>query len=215
MKLYKYRSLKNIDHVLDILLNEQLHCAPLKSLNDPFEGIYVSLSSGLPIVGAYSVGTFGVVEKKPKSISVLPELEGILICSLSSSPEDVRLWSHYANGHKGIVIEIELDKEEDHLFEVHYHEKLKELDDTISTSAEKTEILSHKTVHWKHEDEYRIITENEFHSIKGKISGVYLGLRTQKLLRKMLLRLIPNSIPVYSTKLNENTITVELSERLN
>ena len=42
MKLYKYRSLRrNLDFVLDILLNERLYCANYTALNDPLEGYYV------------------------------------------------------------------------------------------------------------------------------------------------------------------------------
>ena len=40
MKLYKYRSLHNLEFILDVLLNERLHCAPYTKLNGPFEGVF-------------------------------------------------------------------------------------------------------------------------------------------------------------------------------
>ncbi len=40
MILYKYRSLANFEHVLDIILNQRLYCSTYPELNDPFEGIY-------------------------------------------------------------------------------------------------------------------------------------------------------------------------------
>lgn len=54
MKLYKFRSLDNIEFTFDILLNERLYCANYKDLNDPFEGIFrttrlVNLGLGLGI----------------------------------------------------------------------------------------------------------------------------------------------------------------------
>jgi len=40
MKLFKYRSLRTMEFILDIFLNERLHCAPYSELNDPFEGMF-------------------------------------------------------------------------------------------------------------------------------------------------------------------------------
>lgn len=40
MILYKYRSLTNLEHVFDIILNQRLHCSTYPELNDPFEGIF-------------------------------------------------------------------------------------------------------------------------------------------------------------------------------
>ena len=42
MILFKFKSLGTLDHVLDILLNDRLYCAPYSNLNDPFEGQFIA-----------------------------------------------------------------------------------------------------------------------------------------------------------------------------
>lgn len=48
MILYKYRSLANLEHVLDIILNQRLHCSTYPELNDPFEGLFVTTTTITP-----------------------------------------------------------------------------------------------------------------------------------------------------------------------
>lgn len=41
-RLYRYRSLTNVDQELDALLKGYLYCSPYKNLNDPMEGLFTS-----------------------------------------------------------------------------------------------------------------------------------------------------------------------------
>jgi hypothetical protein len=220
MKLYKYRSLANLEWALDILLKEKLHCAPYDQLNDPCEGLFLSVAhigsiAGFSMMPGRGYGYGHHIVKSPKSLSELPIPGGTRICSLSASLSDVRLWSHYADGHKGIAIEIDFEGIESQPLEVEYVNQLKEIDNALSTGTETTEILRVKTNHWAFEKEFRIISKEEFIAVTGKISGVYFGLRTPELLQTTLLRSIPKTISVYSTKLNNNSIEIELCKKLN
>ena len=95
MKLYKFRSLDNIEFVLDILLNERLYCAPYSDLNDPLEGLFYTISS--PSI------TSKKRFRRYKEINDLPVKNSDLrICSLSKGLDDIRMWSHYAAGHSGV-----------------------------------------------------------------------------------------------------------------
>jgi len=40
MKIYKYKSLSNLWHVMDVLVHNRLYCAHWSELNDPLEGRY-------------------------------------------------------------------------------------------------------------------------------------------------------------------------------
>jgi hypothetical protein len=84
----------------------------------------------------------------------------------------------------------------------------------LFTGTETTEILRVKTNHWAYEKEFRIVSKEEFIATQGRISGVYCGLRTPKLLQKLLLSSIPKTTPVYSTRLNEKSIEIELDRKL-
>ena len=148
MKLYKYRSLAEyIEHTLDILLNERLHCAPYDELNDPFEGVFLSVAH-IPRNMAFSndartwIRLWGASYCQiTKIIGKYPIPGGTRVCSLSASLSDVRLWSHYADGHKGIAIEIDFEGMKDQPLEVEYVNRIKEIDNALSTGTETTEIL--------------------------------------------------------------------------
>jgi len=208
-----------MEYTLDILLNERLHCAVFDKLNDPFEGIFLSvMHTGAPL-GAAPLGSTplggGMTIKTPQTISDLPIPGGTRVCSLSASGNDVRLWSHYANGHTGIAIEIEGDKNEDYLHEVEYVDQLKEFTYSLLSSPASTDILRIKSNHWSYEKEFRIISESDFYNISGKITGIYLGIRTSEVMTKMLQKSVGNSFPIYSTRLNEKTINIEQEKQLN
>jgi len=115
MILYKYRSLANLEHILDIILNQRLHCSIYPELNDPFEGLLIKITN-------LTISDFIEMKRLPPMFVKLPikiekikeakdlfggEIDKVKICSLSSDLNDVRLWSYYADGHKGIVFEID------------------------------------------------------------------------------------------------------------
>jgi len=156
----------------------------------------------------------GHTVKSPRSLSELPIPGGTRVCSLSASISDVRLWSHYADGHKGIAIEIDFGGMEYQPFEVEYLTQLTEINHTLTSDTETTEILKFKTNHWAYEKEFRFITTDEFIGINGRITGVYLGLRIPIQIQKLLLRTVPKSIPIFSTGLNEKSIEIELGKRI-
>ena len=177
MKLYKFRSFENLEFVLDIILNERLYCAHFSGLNDPFEGIYLAVSH-YPPVFLQRLGTQRIDRKSVCELSEVYETSLFnRICSLSASIEDTRLWAHYADGHRGIAIEIDFSGNEDDLKLVRYPPKLKRYSNTILGTPFPDEILSQKTPHWEHEKEFRIMQSEPYYPVSGRISGIYLGLR--------------------------------------
>ena len=183
MKLYKYKSLTNLEHVLDIILCEKLFCALYNELNDPFEGLFLttiklSYSRLLALKVPFPPHLVNSSIKQYKTIEdLLSDVSKTRICSLSSDMSDVRLWSYYADGHKGIVIEIDFSGLESKIHEVKYSEKLPSFGFTLLTGPPPHEVLSCKTIHWAYEKEYRVIHEYKFFPISKRIKGIYLGTR--------------------------------------
>lgn len=214
-KLYKYRSLTNIEYTLDILLNQRLHCSSYKLLNDPFESLYLK---ALPKGYFDNNGRFVSFKKTPPRLTSISDFiahnDGDRVCSLSANATDVRMWAHYADSNRGVAIEVELEVGKDGLFPVEYVDRVSEFGSTILGGARASEVLSKKSYHWKYEEEYRLITNQQFYSVKGQITGVLLGLRTPETLRQTILKLCPEDIPVYSTKLDKETINVVVDQRL-
>jgi len=210
MKLYKYRSLTNFEFVLDIILKRRLHCSTYDSLNDPFEGLFVSLLGGQRRV-----------YKSVESL-FLSSVNKIRICSLSSSLSDVRLWSHYADGHKGVVFEIDFSGLESRIHPVKYCEKLPSFFDRTGTTfltrlfsnVNPHDVLSCKTKHWEYEAEYRIFHESEYIDISNREKAVYLGNRITDNHRYYLTEIIPDEIPIFMTKINKEKIMIESDEKV-
>lgn len=214
MILYKFKSLHNIEYVFDILQNQRLFCTKYTNLNDPFEGVFLTAIHmnvlGFPFINQkpYKV----ITPKKVEDLHI--ELEQTKVCSLSANFSDVRLWSLYADSHKGIAIAIDFSNIESKLHEVKYSAKLPEFGNTILTSPIPSEVLSKKTDHWKYEAEYRIIQDSDYYLINDRIKAVYTGQRVSSFHIELLKKITPVEIPIYITRLNTENVLIESDKLL-
>ena len=158
MKLYKFRSLgdeTDFDRLKDIIVKKKFWCSKIWDLNDPMEGVYKN--------------SFFNREQIEKTFTEKNEYR---ICSFSGEKglDDSRLWGYYANGFKGVAIEIEVEKND--VCEIRYvtpkNFRIKQV------NAKK--IITRKLTKWKHEDEYRFLikSEEKEHEI-GEITKIYFG----------------------------------------
>ena len=97
---YKYRSLDDLERILDIIVNNRLYGAVYKTLNDPMEGKFNK--NGL---------------NKNDFNEIYAYLNRTRICSLLTKqdnqefPNDYLMWSHYANSHTGCCIALNVTKQ--------------------------------------------------------------------------------------------------------
>jgi hypothetical protein len=164
MKLYRYISLERIWHVLDIVVNRRLYCAHWSQLNDPLEGRYEISSKEL----SKAVG-----ENMARRVEKAKNL--YRIASFSADPTSFLMWSHYANGHKGAVIEIDIPTEEPELFRVVYTPFQSVFSGKIQTEQDMRHIFNGKTEEWKYEQEYRLITEKPYFELERPVERILLG----------------------------------------
>ena len=226
MKFYKFRSLNNTEFAFDILINNRLYCASYESLNDPFEGEFVAIIhySGMGLLGGGLLGdgllgggllggglmNGGGIRRKHQSIKDTPLFsDKVRICSLSETLSDVRMWAHYAGGHEGVAIEIEVDETHENLVKIAYHDGLRQINRSMIEKSTAKELLSYKTIHWEYEKEWRIIQEGEYYDISGKITAVYLGSRISLLNKTLIRKTLPIDIPLFETNLDRHTISVQ------
>lgn len=221
MKLYKFRSFDNIEFVKDIFVNERLFCAEYSTLNDPFEGLFsvIEYSDTITRKVVSSVikspirNISGRKVKVYKTISTIHSLRHSKVCSLSSTMDDVRMWSLYADGHKGCVVEFDLEVKGD-LVQVNYQEELQHFAERVTSETTALEILTFKTKHWSYEKEYRVVTEDSYFDVEGQITGVYFGLRTEDKHRNDILSILPESVPAFATRLDERNVKVIKAHQL-
>ena len=137
---YKFRSLNNIRHFLDILVNNRLYAARYDELNDPMEGAYLIDANNENIIRLLKA-------KKYKT----------RICSLSTDYKHTLLWTHYADGHKGCCIEV-IPKNWDALEPIKYVNDLP----IANNETEGRELLSCKSKLWQYEQEVRLFSKSSY-----------------------------------------------------
>ena len=110
-----------------VILNNRLFAANYKSLNDPMEGHYLYHE--------------GELNEYLRDI-IYNQKQEIKLCSLTKDDDNFLMWSHYANGHKGLIIGVRVDKEKYNVKEIDYTENLPHITNLNRGTAEN--ILSRK-----------------------------------------------------------------------
>jgi len=204
--LYKFRSNDRLKYTLDILERGLLYCARIESLNDPMEGW-----CWLEANGHIAIKVFG----RTISSSICHVSEAVLngpkfprICSLSASFDDIRMWSHYANGHAGIAIGIRMFNSPK-LRAVSYGES-----PPMWRCADASDVLTWKTVEWDYEKEYRILHHEEFFCVRDLIVEILLGVRCSEEAKRAIISAAPKGVNVFTTQIDRHARKVVRAERI-
>jgi hypothetical protein len=130
-------------------------------------------------IGKGGIGPIGtaritghIERKSPASIADLPISGESHVRSLSATFSDVRLWSHYANGHRGIAIEMEVDDSE-LLHKVRHKQSLGEFQHTLVFAPTALEVLMIKTTHWDSERAVRMITDKVYWACQAALRASF------------------------------------------
>lgn len=145
------------DHVQDVFRKHQLYMGQYNGLNDPMEAVY-------QLPHAYDRKYINKIRDEKSQLA---------IGCLSKTFTDILMWSHYADGHKGCCIEVEIN-DGCQPREIIYQPTIYKLDNpnmNITDACE--EILLHKLSVWNYEEEYRC-----FKHISA--SRTYLGIKIKK-----------------------------------
>ena len=167
MKIYRFRKLTNVDdfcRLCNIIKTGRFWCSKFWELNDPMEGVF-------------STNNPNTIEK------IFSEKEKYKICSFSGEEgfKNPAMWGYYANGFKGVAIEIETDLRDGMCGEQGGVKKIKP-DNNLTNDLDIEKILLNKDYNWEHEDEYRFLIKlgdnnyhNHRHKIGKKINAIYFG----------------------------------------
>lgn len=152
MLFYKYKS--NFDiYVMDIIVHSRMYLSSYKKLNDPMEGV-LGFDPWFKD-GAKNLNIATYSERCDARVNAINEY-GIL--SLSRSPEISLMWGHYADGFRGVCIEVELSEEAaSNLYAIDYEADLSKLSDDDPIG-----LLTHKTKEWDYEQESRVLIKPKY-----------------------------------------------------
>ena len=159
---YKFKSFKNYKHIVDILVNERLHAASYRDLNDNLEGQFYST-----VTGEFIKYRLNPVKE-----------EHIHICSFSETYNNHLLWSHYADGHRGIAIGFTIDEKKYEISKVNYSGLLS-LDVFPVRKDDVLNVFQRKIKEWEYEKERRIFLDQKGY-IEVSIKEIIFGQETSK-----------------------------------
>lgn len=162
---YKYRGLSNLKYALDILVNSRMFAAQFQELNDPMEGVYT-----------YALGTL-----QPRDIDAISgDKNDYRLLSLSKTSNNMLMWAHYAEGHRGMVIGVDVEEKHVERENVSYVSDLAlELTGNGEWGHRDTaiRILSKKYDVWAYEQEHRVFVRAQSY-VKVKIRDLIFGIGT-------------------------------------
>jgi len=203
MRLFKYRPLN--PYTVDLIREGNLWFSNLDTLNDPFEGDYYYPDDVIKAISKDSKFKAGD-DLVGRVTRYLDEYRKALkrefyVLSLSNIKDDILMWSHYADQHNGVVVEIEMPDKPEHLGEsspnglisvrdsilqkVKYSRDPVFYDPSGSNEDEYSNVITSKTTQWKYEEEYRVIIRDPIARANGigvkinppMIKRVYFGMR--------------------------------------
>ena len=158
-KLYLYR--KWCCHTKDIIENNCLWLSHPQDFNDPFDCRIPTYKSNWDIENFY--------------------YKDIGIRCFSAANDNVLMWSHYADSHKGVCLEFDYDKllaiGQAEIIKVRYRNRIP--DDTGDKSIDLKRALSYKAMDWSYEREYRLMhgksKNRKFDILPEALTGIFMG----------------------------------------
>lgn len=169
---YKYKSLNNFEFLLDLILRERLYAALHYELNDPMEGV-VKIDGTIP---------------KDKEQEWDDLIKTFRIVCFSREKDHPLMWSHYADGARGCVIEFQLIDDQQ-IHKVSYVKKPLITEKHI-TRKNAEEILIYKEKPWKYEAESRCLLDVDDKFLPIHIKSVTFGSRAEKSKVDMLIHIL-------------------------
>lgn len=163
-KYYSYN-----DYTIDVINNNQIYFAPLKSFNDPFENIF-HVNRTFNSSGKYKLSNGKEIENEQQHNKFIDELleqmnthyfPSIGVSCFTILPSNFLMWSHYAANHSGLCMVYDTTRDEDFFKEaekISYYKSLPIIDMFKEDPIEQfIEVLYSKSMEWKYEQEYRIV----------------------------------------------------------
>ena len=176
-------------------------------LNDPMEGFYTYIP-----------------EEENKNIEQILRDEKFKykIFCCSKEYNEILMWSHYADSHRGICLEIEVNEElckQNNIFHrnVLYKKDLVKISPNRNTKDQAKHILKHKISKWRYEKEVRFFIKNDTpNSYKiGDIKAILIGSRCSDTDKNLIKEWIRNTqIELKNVDFNHFTNKIEIITEL-
>lgn len=130
-------------------------------------------------------------------------MDSVGVCCFSTRVDDILMWAHYCDSHKGVVLEVDpkLIANENQWFKVNYSTQRVKIGLTGKVSVE--ELIGQKSVDWTYEKEWRIFDhlknlekkpddteKDKYHYLKlidrKAITKIIIGIESSKTLKNSI-----------------------------
>ncbi|EGR0541746.1 DUF2971 domain-containing protein [Vibrio cholerae] len=230
--LYKYKPMNQF--TLDIIASERIYYALPESFNDPFD-TQCSFMKSTAIVP--STDADKVARAFPDDPEIVPfelknvssdidvfqgKLKNFGIVSLAESAADILMWSHYADNHKGICIELERNENNalgnpDETNKVKYTQSYPSLSSKVLLDSDQfnsslKRVLYTKSKQWEYEKEWRTFKPQggKVYPLPGKIKSVTFGARSSQMDIEIVKKLIAGTdIKLFQAELKQNDFGIK------
>lgn len=229
--VYKYRGLKETKMILQ---RGTIYFSKLSQFNDPFEGkalldhnytlqdwIKFFTKNGYSATDARHMANDCL--NNPNACNIVEEainhvLDNMGYFCLAKKPDNLLMWSHYTNEHKGCVVEFDLlqclpiiEK----VFAVIYDNNYITYNYLRADDGPLRSII-HKSIDWSYEEEYRIINKEvgvvdiPDNAITSIILGCRMLQRNKTTIKNLVLKSKFNTITLKQAQLNPSSYKLDI-----
>ena len=178
--IYKYMSL---DSFIEMITQHTLYFATPITYNDPFDTkADICCEASFEDIrtfwnNKYNNNEIEQIINKPNLVKKLANeafidnLSGFRVCCFSQICDNILMWSHYADMHKGVCVKF--DRKKDGLFDsattIYYKDNVPEYNFICGKNEDLHRAIYTKSIDWEYEKEIRII-KNTKQGIANKVS---------------------------------------------
>jgi len=245
-RLYKYRSMDSVG-LEDLICQRKIYLSDATKFNDPFECRPVLTHHQSPLkreilLKEMTKRHFPDADKKTlKKLmkgkghllvdpAILERVYGqfvsdVGIYCLTEKKDDLLMWSHYSNSHRGVCLEFDASVEETifwEAFKIIYQEEYPVVNIMDMGKADEfRKALLTKSPHWMYEEERRVLKMNDeggpgYYQFAPKLlTGIILGARMaeeDKMILSRWMGTYPTVVSIYQAKLHGSRYKLDITE---
>lgn len=237
--LYKYRSLADgsKEYTLDIFRKCELFFAAPSSFNDPFDCKFSPVITSVEKL-ASEIAQRHTLDYVPKDVerAILADtdieanfvkvVDKVMnrhgICCFSRNDEEILMWSHYADCHKGICLGFDVSKDPDFFVfpkNVAYQDNYPKIDISQSegTNEYVSALLGTKYTKWSYEDEVRVYKEHHqaYHFNPASLVSVTFGCKAEAKIIEEVVSVVKanielNHVRFYKTEMDKEAYKLNI-----
>ena len=237
--LYKYRSLADAskEYTLDIFRKCELFFAAPSSFNDPFDCKFSPVIASVKKL-ASEIAQRQTLDYEPENVerailadsandaNFVKAVDRVMnrhgICCFSRKNEEILMWYHYADSHKGICLGFDVSKDPDFFvfpINVTYQDNYPKIDVSQPAGTNKyvSALLGTKYKKWYYEQEVRVYKEHHqaYHFIPASLVCVTFGCKAEaKIIEEVIsvanANIELNHVRFYKTEMDKETYKLNI-----